>query len=98
VGVQAVMNLMVVTGMAPTKGIALPLLSNGGTGWILTAFSLGLVISIDRTQERVSESGEMTAEFRRVDIVSAAPAPMMAVEQPVMATASQREVAAVPAV
>jgi len=72
VGVQAVMNLMVVTGMAPTKGIALPLLSNGGTGWILTAFSLGLVISIDRTQERVSEAGEM--DLSVVKDVSAAPA------------------------
>jgi cell division protein FtsW len=49
-GMQAVMNLLVVTGMAPTKGIALPLLSYGGTGWILTSFSLGLVIAIDRTQ------------------------------------------------
>lgn len=46
---QAMINLLVVTGLAPTKGIALPLLSSGGTGWILTAFSLGLVIAIDRT-------------------------------------------------
>lgn len=49
---QAVINLAVVTGLAPTKGIALPLLSNGGTGWILTCFSLGLLVSIDRTQPR----------------------------------------------
>ncbi len=54
VGLQAVINLCVVTGMAPTKGIALPLLSYGGTGWILTAFSLGLVIAVDRTQERTA--------------------------------------------
>ena len=37
-----------VTGLAPTKGIALPLVSQGGTGWVLTAFSLGLLISMDR--------------------------------------------------
>lgn len=49
VGLQAAMNLAVVTGMAPTKGIALPLLSSGGTGWILTAFSMGLLIAIDRS-------------------------------------------------
>lgn len=54
IAVQAVINLAVVTGLAPTKGIALPLLSSGGTGWILTAFSLGLVVSIDRTRGRVS--------------------------------------------
>lgn len=47
-GVQAVINLAVVTGLAPTKGIALPLLSSGGTGWILTATSLGLLIAMDR--------------------------------------------------
>jgi len=51
IGAQAVINLAVVTGLAPTKGIALPLLSSGGTGWILTSFCLGLIIAIDRTQE-----------------------------------------------
>lgn len=49
--IQAVMNLMVVTGLGPTKGIALPLLSNGGTGWIVTSVCLGLIVAIDRTQE-----------------------------------------------
>lgn len=52
VGIQAIINLAVVTGMAPTKGIALPLVSRGGSGWILTAFSLGLLWAIDRTQSR----------------------------------------------
>jgi cell division protein FtsW (lipid II flippase) len=40
-----------VTGLAPTKGIALPLISRGGTGWILTAFSLGMLASIARVSE-----------------------------------------------
>lgn len=51
IGLQALINLAVVTGLGPTKGIALPLLSSGGTGWILTAASLGLVIAMDRTQD-----------------------------------------------
>jgi cell division protein FtsW len=50
-GLQAVINLFVVTGMAPTKGIALPLLSNGGTGWIMTAGCLGLLAAMDRASE-----------------------------------------------
>ncbi|MGV6814196.1 MAG: FtsW/RodA/SpoVE family cell cycle protein, partial [Phycisphaerales bacterium] len=50
ISLQALINLVVVTGLGPTKGIALPLMSSGGTGWIMTAFSLGLIISIDRTQ------------------------------------------------
>lgn len=49
-GLQAIINLAVVTGLGPTKGIALPLVSSGGTGWILTSFSLGLLAAIDRTQ------------------------------------------------
>lgn len=50
VGIQSLINLAVVTGLGPTKGIALPLLSSGGTGWILTAASLGLIVAMDRTQ------------------------------------------------
>ena len=49
---QAMINLLVVTGLGPTKGIALPMLSSGGTGWVLTAASLGLVIAIDRDARR----------------------------------------------
>jgi len=44
---QAVMNLAVTTVVVPTKGIALPLVSAGGTGWVITAFALGLVAAID---------------------------------------------------
>jgi len=45
---QSIINLVVVTGLGPTKGIALPLVSAGGTGWILTAAMLGLVIALER--------------------------------------------------
>lgn len=51
VAVQALINLVVVTGLGPTKGIALPLVSSGGTGWILTAASLGLLVAMDRAQQ-----------------------------------------------
>jgi len=46
-GVQAAFNIAVVTVVVPTKGIALPLVSSGGTGWILCAFSLGLLAALD---------------------------------------------------
>lgn len=52
VGAQALINICVVTGLAPTKGIALPLMSRGGTGWILTCLSIGLLISMDRGADR----------------------------------------------
>jgi cell division protein FtsW len=54
-GLQALINIVVVTGLAPTKGIALPLVSHGGTGWMLTAAALGLLVSIDRSNHREQE-------------------------------------------
>jgi cell division protein FtsW len=56
IGMQAVMNLLVVTGLAPAKGIALPFVSYGGTGWILTAFSIGVLVAIDRTRAATETS------------------------------------------
>ncbi|MEM6755756.1 MAG: FtsW/RodA/SpoVE family cell cycle protein [Planctomycetota bacterium] len=47
-GLQAVINVAVVTVVMPTKGIALPLVSHGGTGWVITAAMLGLLAGADR--------------------------------------------------
>ena len=37
IALQSLLNIAVVTVVVPTKGIALPLLSAGGTGWVVTA-------------------------------------------------------------
>ena len=50
IGLQALINMMVVTALAPTKGIALPLISAGGTGWVLTALAVGVVAGLERGQ------------------------------------------------
>ncbi len=55
IGLQALMNMLVVTGLAPTKGIALPLISSGGTGWVMTAFALGLLVAMDRGAAEMPE-------------------------------------------
>lgn len=60
VGLQALMNLAVVTGLVPTKGIALPLLSNGGTGWIMTAGAIGMLVGLDRIN-RMEAAGDVAA-------------------------------------
>lgn len=78
ISLQAVINLFVVTGMAPTKGIALPLMSSGGTGWILTGACLGLMVAMDRTQTvdsggRPSEPGEEMDLARREPKVTVRP-------------------------
>jgi cell division protein FtsW len=52
VALQALINVCVVTGLAPTKGIALPLMSRGGTGWILTCLSLGMLVAMERASDR----------------------------------------------
>ncbi|MFP4283706.1 MAG: FtsW/RodA/SpoVE family cell cycle protein [Opitutales bacterium] len=41
-----------VTVVVPTKGIALPLVSAGGTGWVLTAAAIGAVAGMARAAER----------------------------------------------
>jgi len=68
IGLQAAMNIFVVTGLAPTKGIALPLLSRGGTGWLLTAFALGMLVSIDRQASEEERAGEDADEQPLADL------------------------------
>jgi len=63
VALQAAINIAVVTVLVPTKGIALPLLSAGGTGWIMTAWALGLVASLDNGNHMAA-----TAEYDQTDI------------------------------
>ncbi len=57
IGFQAMANLMVVAVMVPTKGIALPLLSAGGTGWVMTAAAIGLLGGLDRANQLEREYG-----------------------------------------
>jgi cell division protein FtsW len=66
VSIQGVMNLLVVTGLAPTKGIALPLISSGGTGWLLTAFMLGVLARLDQGQPTAATRGLSPAAMPEV--------------------------------
>jgi cell division protein FtsW len=67
VGLQAVINLAVVTVVVPTKGIALPLISAGGTGWVFTAFALGLVASLDNARAVREEAEPRSRGEREAD-------------------------------
>lgn len=44
--IQALFNMSVVLGIGPTKGIPLPLISNGGSSLLSTLFCLGLLLSV----------------------------------------------------
>lgn len=49
---QAIINLGVVTGMLPTKGMSLPFISAGGSNLLLMGLLIGIIINTQRTWER----------------------------------------------
>lgn len=46
-GLQALVNIGVVTGCLPTKGLTLPLISYGGSSLLITGMALGIILRID---------------------------------------------------
>jgi cell division protein FtsW len=49
VGVPAILNLCVATGLLPTKGLPLPFISYGGSNLLVTLMGMGLLFRIDHT-------------------------------------------------
>ena len=80
---QAMMNVAVVTVTVPTKGIALPLISAGGTGWVLTAAAIGLLMSVERVnrleQHVTSHTTAASPEPRGLHVVAARESPVLLV-------------------
>jgi cell division protein FtsW len=63
---QAAINIAVVTGSAPTKGIPLPFITFGGSALVVTLAEVGLLLSVDRRaaaalEEPGTESAPATA-------------------------------------
>lgn len=48
VGLQAIINIAVVTGSVPTKGIPLPLISAGGSSLLFTMAAIGVLLNISK--------------------------------------------------
>jgi cell division protein FtsW len=48
VTLQALVNITVVTGLAPTKGIPLPFVSNGGSSLIVNLVAMGILLNISQ--------------------------------------------------
>ncbi|MBQ8063179.1 MAG: putative lipid II flippase FtsW [Clostridia bacterium] len=51
VGLQAALNIGVVTDVLPNTGISLPFFSYGGTSLLMLIFEMGVVISVSRTSK-----------------------------------------------
>ena len=45
---QALFNMLVATGMLPTKGLPLPFLSYGGSALVFNMAAVGLILGVDR--------------------------------------------------
>jgi cell division protein FtsW len=52
IGIQAAVNIGVVTVVLPTKGIPLPFISAGGTSMLLSAMAVGVLLNIARQTAR----------------------------------------------
>ena len=54
IGVEAIVNMGVVTGLFPTKGIPLPFLSFGGSSLLSNAIGVGIILSVSRCSRKGS--------------------------------------------
>lgn len=61
IGLQAVINVAVVTVSVPTKGIALPLVSAGGSGVVFLSALLGLLVNVARYRATYAEDSPAVA-------------------------------------
>ncbi|MGA1824165.1 MAG: FtsW/RodA/SpoVE family cell cycle protein, partial [bacterium] len=50
IGYQSLINMGVVCGLLPTKGIPLPFISFGGSALLVNAFSVGVLLNVSQAQ------------------------------------------------
>jgi len=66
-GLQAIINIAVVSGSLPTKGIPLPLVSSGGSSLLFSMIGIGILINIARQSAQPEHSDLQIAEEEHKD-------------------------------
>jgi cell division protein FtsW len=57
IGIQALVNAAVVTGLLPTKGLTLPFVSYGGSSLVVSFVGVGMLLSISRDRHGGASKG-----------------------------------------
>jgi cell division protein FtsW len=61
-GLQAAINLSVISGMLPTKGLTLPFVSYGGSSLLCSMFAIGIMLNISRCADDAWEQKRAVRE------------------------------------
>ena len=67
IGIEALMNMMVIVGLLPFTGNALPLISAGGSSMLVTLTSIGIIMSVSRASSK-QKSSERSPRSAVVDL------------------------------
>jgi cell division protein FtsW len=65
--IQALSNMAVNVNLFPVTGVTLPLVSMGGSSFLFTCFSIGIILSVARNVEQLEGKKQRAEERRRLE-------------------------------
>jgi cell division protein FtsW len=66
--IQALINMAVNIGLFPITGVTLPLVSMGGTSFLFTCFSIGIILSISRYIQQMEGNEDLPIAVAKVSV------------------------------